>query len=242
MRSISTGSRASRWRSLARCFRLRPPPPSSRSRSRTCASVRGVSSSRKRTSTTAPPAAAEWARWARDPALVETGIPPEGGCLPASVARPDPRGRRGAAGGSHTRGLRRQQQLRRRAAAQHPGNHSPGEHAGRKRSNAHHLDIDRRHDLQEQLWLPEQLGKKLERRTVELQLVGGHGQRKHHQLRWQLGGKNKHPGSKLGGERRHWRKRGQRWRGSQRRRLVRQPHRRRPGSLISRAFVRHTRD
>ncbi len=79
--------------------------------------------------------------------------------------------------------------------------------------------------------------KSFERRTVQLQLVGGHGQRKHDQPYRRRGGKSKHPGSKLGRERRHWRKRSQRRLGSQRRRLFGQPHRRRPGSLISHAFV-----
>ena len=58
----STARRASRSRSSARCSRSRRRSPSCRGRSRTCASATGATSWPRRTSTTAPPAAAAWPR------------------------------------------------------------------------------------------------------------------------------------------------------------------------------------
>ena len=64
-RSTSTARPASRSRSWASC--CRSPPLAlrrSRGRWRTCASATGATSSPRRTSTTAPPAAAGWTHWA----------------------------------------------------------------------------------------------------------------------------------------------------------------------------------
>ena len=122
MRSTSTGSPTSRSRSSARCCRWLPLRRSFPGRSRTCASVPGVTSSPRRISTTVPPADGAWGRF--------------------EATRASGRGLRSAArAGRH--GMWWQQRVR-RCAQEHARNHTADRHERRKGCRPDDFHVDHR--------------------------------------------------------------------------------------------------
>ncbi len=103
----ATAASSSKW--SASCCRSPPPPRGCRGRWRTFASARGATSSPRRISTTAPPAAGGWGRWDRPAQSVERS------CRRSRA--------RAAARGSDLGGVRRRRQHLGRRAQEHARHH-----------------------------------------------------------------------------------------------------------------------